>query len=920
MNKGNGNGNAELVDRSQVASAVLAFADPAQSFELRSFPAGKPPGALRRKGDDVGGIVEDALALASRGGSVYFCVNPSPLALDRNACTKDADVTRRRWAFLDIDPVIPAEFEGDPASQGEVEAAHDLGREVVKFLEADGWLEPDSIVDSGRGFHAYWACDLPADDATKEAVSTMLDRLGRKFNGPRGTIDRKIRNASRVMKLPGTLAVKGDESPGRPYRRCQFIQPPRGRQEFVMLEQIRSACQEETMHKPGAGDWTTKTCNGVPGANGSNGRYYLKALEEECAVVAATKAPGRNDQLNKSALKLGHYVPGHLSEEEVVSALLDSALSAGLSEGEARSTIRSGMRKGMSEPKDKPPSDPKPRASANAEATAKRDAGPTPAEDSAEDTRKPNAAQRIVEAVAKAGVKLFHSKDGDAYGFIPNGEGGICHPLGSASFKRWVRHLLHKAEGAIIGAEATTNALAVLEGMAVYDGPEEPVFLRVGEAGGKLYLDPADSTGNAVEIDGDGWRVGPSPVRFPRRASARAMPVPQSGGNLDQLRGLINVRAEDWPLLLGWLFGCFLPRGPFPLLTLSGEQGTAKTTSGKMLQKLIDPTKGDLRSQPKDEDTLVIGARHAWLLAFDNFSNVPRWLSDALARLSTGGGLSKRTLYTDDEETVFDQKRPALITSIEDVVTSADVLDRAVRVMLEPIPDDERKTEAEVWEAFDLAAPQILGAMLTAISAGLRIRPTLNPETLPRMADFALWAEACCQGAGLRPNEFLDAYERNRQDSATHALEASIVATILLEWLSTQSGPEIKLTASNLLEALKLQAGENRTKKKDWPSAPHILSGRLKRDAPALRRVGVVVEADREKDARRSRFIKIRWKPASGASADACGRSGDREASDRKCNPDKAIGTGSDISDASDAVSAPMGASGYGDPNIVCPF
>jgi Protein of unknown function (DUF3987) len=350
--RGEAKSYAEFVDKNQVALAVRTFADPAQSFELRTFPGGKGT-ALRRKGDDANGIVLDALTLAGLGGSVYFCVNPSPLSLSRSACTKDADVTRRRWIFLDIDPVRASGFENDPATLAEVEAARALAGEVFEYLCYAGWHAPDSTVDSGGGMPLYWACDLPNDGETKDAITALYARLGRKFDGPRGTIDPKIRNASRVMKLPGTLAVKGEESEGRTYRPCRFIQSPRGRQTLVTLEQIRYACQEEA-ETPAPVETAAVPCR--PSRGEAGGDYYRAALGDECNKVASASAGGRNTQLNNSAVKIGHFVPAHLDEEEVAAALLDAALAAGLPEGQSRSTIRSGMKKGMSEPKDKPPS------------------------------------------------------------------------------------------------------------------------------------------------------------------------------------------------------------------------------------------------------------------------------------------------------------------------------------------------------------------------------------------------------------------------------------------------------------------------------------------------------------------------------------------------------------------------------------
>ena len=74
----------------------------------------------------------------------------------------------------------------------------------------------------------------------------------------------------------------------------------------------------------------------------------------------------------------------------------------------------------------------------------------------------------------------------------------------------------------------------------------------------------------------------------------------------------------------------------------------------------------------------MIAARNSWVLAFDNVSSVPDWLSDAFCRLSTGGGLATRMLYTDDDEILFDAQRPVLLTGIEEVATRGDLLDRSL--------------------------------------------------------------------------------------------------------------------------------------------------------------------------------------------------------------------------------------------------
>src|SRR5262249_12055791 len=153
--------------------------------------------------------------------------------------------------------------------------------------------------------------------------------------------------------------------------------------------------------------------------------------------------------------------------------------------------------------------------------------------------------------------------------------------------------------------------------------------------------------------------------------------------------------------------------------------------------------------------------------------------SDALCRLATGGGFGTRELYSDSEEILFNARRPVLLTSITDVVTAGDLLDRAIPLQLQVIEESKRRTEEALWAEFEEARPSILGALLDAVVAGLRALPGTKLEKLPRMADFAVWAEAVMRGTGHRPGAFVAAYEANRRDTNALTIDASLVGPVL---------------------------------------------------------------------------------------------------------------------------------------------
>ena len=334
----------------------------------------------------------------------------------------------------------------------------------------------------------------------------------------------------------------------------------------------------------------------------------------------------------------------------------------------------------------------------------------------------------------------------------------VAHwPIRSPTFRRWLGRQFFEQHGKAPGSQALQDAMTVLEGQAIFDGPEFPVFVRVAGDDDKLYLDLANETWQAVEIDAAGWRIlDAAPVRFRRAKAMMPLPTPTAGGDIGELQRFVNVTPDDWPLLLGWLVAAFRSIGPYPVLALHGEQGAAKSTTARTLRSIIDPNAAPLRCEPREPRDLMIAANE-WLdYALDNLLFVPVWLSDALCRLATGGGFATRTLYENDEETIFDSMRPAILTGIEELANRSDLLDRSLILQLPRIPDAKRRTEAEHWREFQQAHGRILGAVLDAVSAAVRSLPTTHIERLPRMADFALWATAAGSGLGLQPGEFLD--------------------------------------------------------------------------------------------------------------------------------------------------------------------
>jgi hypothetical protein len=467
----------------------------------------------------------------------------------------------------------------------------------------------------------------------------------------------------------------------------------------------------------------------------------------------------------------------------------------------------------------------------------------------------PNQATMMVQLAIDAGAELFHNAAGD--GFVTVAVDGHVEtwPLRSRTMRSWLVKLYFDFSRAAPNSEALHAALNVLGAKAQFEGSELAVHLRVGDHEGRIYLDLCDRDWRAVEIGPDGWSVITNPpIRFRRTAGMLPLPQPEPRGSIEELRPFLNVGAktghqEDprFILAVAWLLAALRPRGPYPILGLSGDHGAAKTSFARVLRMLVDPNFASLRSLPRQDRDLFVAANNGHVTAFDNVSGPPDWLSDSLCRLATGGGFSTRMLYTDGDEILFDAMRPIILNGIEDFVTRSDLADRTILQTLQEILEEQRRPESELWSAFEVARPRILGVLLDAVAHGLKMLPHTKLSRLPRMADFALWICAC-EGALWKPGTFIAVYDDNRAAAVETVLEADAVGTALLSLMSKRTTWEG--TATDLLAAVNGETTDAVRREKKWPKDGRALSSRLRRATPALRRIGITVDRDREGKAR----------------------------------------------------------------------
>jgi hypothetical protein len=199
--------------------------------------------------------------------------------------------------------------------------------------------------------------------------------------------------------------------------------------------------------------------------------------------------------------------------------------------------------------------------------------GPREAEE-----RQPTQAELLVRCAD--GAEFFHTSEGDAYAKVRVADHSETHPVRSKGFRRWLVRGFYEQFERPPGAQALQDALGLLEARAHFNGSEREVYVRVAEHEGAIYVDLANERWEAVEINASGWRVvSDPPVCFRRPRGMLPLPVPKQGGSLEELRRFVNVTDEvGWHLLVAWLVQALRPTGPYPVLLLQGEQGSAKST------------------------------------------------------------------------------------------------------------------------------------------------------------------------------------------------------------------------------------------------------------------------------------------------------------------------------------------------------
>lgn len=433
---------------------------------------------------------------------------------------------------------------------------------------------------------------------------------------------------------------------------------------------------------------------------------------------------------------------------------------------------------------------------------------------------------------------LFHDDNGDAYAEIDRNGVKMTMKIRSKEYIEYLSHSLYVATDKGANASAITDAKNTLEAKAKFSGNKAVCAVRAFNSE-NIYIDLGCDERRVIEITADGWGfVENAPVKFIRKKGMKALPEPAEYGDLSLLKKYINILDSELPLIIGWMLCSLGAVKPYPILILQGEQGTGKSNTTRAIRDLIDPSAVPLRTPPRDIQNLLVSANNTHIVSIDNLSGLSAEISDCLCRLSTGGGIDVRALYTDDEQNLIDIQRPVVINGIDDIANRPDLAERALILNLPIISDTERRREQEFWKEFNQDKSKIFTGLLNGLVSGLKHINEVNLKEKPRMADVAHWVTACERGLGIE-GAFITAHTLNQQASIESNIEASPVGSAIKELMNdnlTWSG-----TPTQLFNKLEQIAGDKQVRSRSWPQSLKGMNNIIKRLMPAFRKTGISI-------------------------------------------------------------------------------
>lgn len=444
-------------------------------------------------------------------------------------------------------------------------------------------------------------------------------------------------------------------------------------------------------------------------------------------------------------------------------------------------------------------------------------------------SKEGNQTQSLMDLVLKdASVELFRDQYDTPCARIPVSGHLETMECGSRKFSFWLVRSYMEKHSAVPQQSTVSAAVQALSAYARFSDVQRTLHNRVAQTDDAVWYDLANDAGQAVRITPEGWQVVNNPPNLFRKELHMTEQVsPQPNGDVRKLLSFLNISEPSQQLLmLVYIVSCFIPGFPHPILYLHGQRGAAKSTASRYIRKLVDPSRIPVVSMAKKVGQASQQLLHHHFIVYENVTKIPDEISDLLCIAVTGGGIEDREYYTNADAFIYSIRTNIGINGINVAATKPDLLERCILMELERVNTRTRRSESKLDAAFEEARASVLGGILDTVAKAMKIRPQLEIDELPRMADFALWGCAIAEALGYTSSDFLSAYESKLEQQEKQAILSSPEAKMVLKLMNNVSVWEG--TPDQLYKALTgIMNEEGSTPDHEFAKGTNVMSARL---------------------------------------------------------------------------------------------
>ena len=424
-------------------------------------------------------------------------------------------------------------------------------------------------------------------------------------------------------------------------------------------------------------------------------------------------------------------------------------------------------------------------------------------------------------------------------------------PIRSKTFEHILRREAKVREVRLRKADLA-ELIDELEADAEVEGEIIHIFHRVAPIPNGIEIDRGCEDQTRYRITAKGFELitEGSEATFSRTITMLPLATPADKGDLSIIDKYLNLEEDDIVMFKGLVSYINahpkVPSTNYPITAMIGGQGTGKSFQSKLFQSLIDPSTVGVQSMPKNEKDFSITLQNTHLLCADNTRKLRESRADLCCISTSGGAVSSRALYTNDDQHVIHLHGALLLNGIHNFIDQPDMAERSVILHPLPINPEQRKSEAELMADLEKDMPVILRGLYDYI-AKIFAQPEVRSKRPERLIELSDWYARMEKVDGVDEGTYQSIYSANLRQAQLNSLFENALAVAIIQFAESLKNPW-KGTPSDLLDELNQEVSRATQRSPYWPQNSIAFSKRILVLQTGLKSQGIYVTKGRRKE------------------------------------------------------------------------